>query len=151
MDISTNGFEKRGLLHAVIENDLFGTIHLFNTHLNLLHTSRQKQIFKITNYIQKHIKAHDKIILAGDFNDWPEKLSKVLHQELGLEEAFLKTTQKHALSFPSLGAFLALDRIYFKGLEPKSVEILSGSPWSKLSDHLALSCEFSLNKTPLVK
>jgi len=151
LDISTNGFEKRGLLHAVIENDGFGHIHLFNTHLYLLHASRQKQIFKIINYIQSKTDNKDKIILAGDFNDWPEKLSKILHQELGLEEVFLKLAKKHALSFPSTRAFLALDRIYFKGIEPKSAEVLSGSPWSKLSDHLALSCEFYLNQKALTK
>jgi endonuclease/exonuclease/phosphatase family metal-dependent hydrolase len=42
-------------------------------------------------------------------------------------------------SFPSKRPLLRLDRIYVRGFTVRLAEMHSGRPWSKISDHAALS------------
>lgn len=145
IDLSTNPLEQRGLLHAQIhlpDQNLY--LDLFNTHLNLMHRERKKQAQKISSFIQKELSSSRSFILAGDFNDWNQKLSREFEQGLGTEEAFRVARGAYAKSFPSFLPLLRLDRVYFRGLKVKAAYRLHGKPWSQLSDHLALFTEFLL-------
>ena len=50
-------------------------------------------------------------------------------------------SHRAARAFPSLLPVLRLDRIYVRGFEVASSQVHRGHPWSKLSDHLAVSAD----------
>lgn len=137
IDISNNRFERRGILHAVIETQA-GPSHLLNVHLDLTAGGRKTQCDRIVERIKGSIPERERLILAGDFNDWRGLISNNFETRLGLVEAFLKTKGVHARTFPSIYPMLTLDRIYLRGYQPISAIAHSGSPWSRLSDHLAI-------------
>ena len=60
-------------------------------------------------------------------------------KELNLHEAFEVNTGKLARSFPCALPLLRMDRIYLRGLSVQQVEVHAYRPWSKISDHAALS------------
>jgi endonuclease/exonuclease/phosphatase family metal-dependent hydrolase len=143
LDLSTNRWESRGLLHAILETPVKKTIHVMSLHLDLLERGRQKQVRKVCEYILANTNPDDVVILGGDFNDWSEKASDRLC-EVGLIEAFCTLHGYHAKSFPSFLPVLPLDRVYAKNLKPITAQCLKGPQWKKLSDHLALFTEFEL-------
>jgi endonuclease/exonuclease/phosphatase family metal-dependent hydrolase len=144
LDLSTNRWESRGLLHAQLETPFKKKIHVMSLHLDLLEKGRQKQIQKVCEYINKHTKPNDVVILGGDFNDWAEKASQRLVQEAGMSEAFWQLHGYHAKSFPSFMPLLPLDRVYCRNVKPITAQCLKGPVWKKLSDHLALFTEFEV-------
>lgn len=145
INISTNRFEQRGLLHCQIgfpEQNI--ALDLFNTHLNLLHSSRVRQTEQIINWIENRVDATSPLILAGDFNDWQASLTPYFHSRLGLRESFLETRGQHARTFPSPFPVVPLDRVYYRHLHVRSQQVLDLSPWVDLSDHLPLLVEFEI-------
>lgn len=145
LDISTNRYESRGLLHAEIDLVPLGKrLHLFNTHLNLLKGSRINQIRNVISWIRKQLHSDTSFLLAGDFNDWSENLTELLESDLKAVEVFQRTAGAHARTYPAVWPQLRLDRIYFRGLQPKSAKVLKGPPWTQLSDHLPLLAEFEI-------
>ena len=145
LNISNNSFEKRGLLHCIIEiPKVKKRAHVFNTHIDLLASGRKKQIIKIKNRILSHTNGKDLIILTGDFNDWSDDLSKTLHTGIHLKEAHTVIHGMPAKTFPSFMPFLPLDRIYYRGMEALHCKSLIQRPWTKLSDHIPLLAEFEI-------
>lgn len=143
LNISVNRFEKRGLLHAVISLD-GNEVHLMSIHLNLMEKARKLQIEKINKYISLSTEPRDKIILAGDFNDWRERVTKALAKKNHFKEAFYELNHEHAKTFPSFAPLLALDRIYFKNMTVNSVNVIKNKIVTSLSDHLAVYAEFQI-------
>lgn len=151
LNISTNRFEQRGLLHCSIEipaeipgqNGLI--LNLLNTHLNLMHGARLKQTERIIQWIEQNIDPQSPTLLAGDFNDWQGALSSHFHNRLSLHECFLSSRGGHAKTFPSHLPILSLDRVYSRAVRITSQETLTGAPWSGLSDHLPLIVEFEVD------
>ncbi len=145
LNISTNRFEQRGLLHCKIHipgKNL--ELDLFNTHLNLMHGSRLKQIQMISERMGSLLKAEDPLILAGDFNDWSHKLTATLEKSQKLKECFQEAYGKPARTFPSLLPVAPLDRIYYRHLKVANQKVFDQNPWPNLSDHLPLYAEFDL-------
>jgi endonuclease/exonuclease/phosphatase family metal-dependent hydrolase len=142
LDISTNLFEKRGLLHAKLQVPGKGYVHVMTSHLSLLERSRKQQIALICDYIEQTVPQGEKIIFAGDFNDWRQKTSRHLHLSAALKEAYRSVHGHYARSFPSIFPVLALDRIYFRGFTVTDARRLEGGLFKALSDHLALFAEF---------
>lgn len=142
VDISTNRLERRGLLHGVVEiPHRKKPLHLICVHLGLLETERKTQIQQVCRRIHQMVPAGEPVIVAGDFNDWREKATALLRKDGGLHEAFVELHGSHARTFPSWLPALKLDRIYYRGLKPHAARALSGSPWTRLSDHVALMAE----------
>jgi endonuclease/exonuclease/phosphatase family metal-dependent hydrolase len=145
IDISTNRMEQRGLLHGVIEIPGHKRpVHAICVHLGLLEGERGIQLKRICERIDSHVKPGDPLILAGDFNDWREKLSKPLLEILDVKEAFQTLKKSHARTFPSWMPALRLDRVYFRGLKAKEAKTMKGKPWSTLSDHTPLSVQLEI-------
>ncbi len=155
IDISTNRFERRGLLHGVIDwpgtgdpsARVFGQssgLHVICVHLDLLERARFTQAQRICERIQSAVPTQCPLIIAGDFNDWRQSLSPILESELGVQEVFKLKTGRHARSFPSFWPIFPLDRIYVRGLQLQDVRRLSGDPWHRLSDHNALYSELTI-------
>lgn len=142
-DISTNRFERRGLLHCEIhipEQD--ARVQLFNTHLNLLHNSRRRQLNWILESLEDHPKSP--LILAGDFNDWSGELTAPLTDGTGLKESFHGHQGEHAKTYPSWMPVVGLDRIYYRHLQLIQQRVLDFGHWRRLSDHLPLFVEFEI-------
>jgi endonuclease/exonuclease/phosphatase family metal-dependent hydrolase len=145
LDLSTNRWESRGLLHAVIDGPSKRRLHVMSLHLDLFEKGRQLQVAKVCEYINRETQPEDIIILGGDFNDWTENASEKLKEQAGMEEAFCTLHGYHAKSFPSFFPLLPLDRVYARNLKPVSAQCLSGRTWKRLSDHLALFTEFEID------
>jgi len=86
-DISDHALEKRGLLHCVTrigDRD----VHCFVVHFGLFAGSRQRQLDAMIEWIDEEVPSNAPLIIAGDFNDWREKLSDSLCASLGMVEVF---------------------------------------------------------------
>jgi endonuclease/exonuclease/phosphatase family metal-dependent hydrolase len=140
-DISAYRFERRGLLHSIIQFEgADKPIHCFCVHLALFERGRERQLDEIIGYIEEL--THDgPTIVAGDFNDWRNRISAPM-RAAGFNEVFEVLTGSPAKTFPSMKPLLPMDRIYVRGLKIHSVEILH--EWMKLSDHLGITAELEL-------
>ncbi|MGE0764403.1 MAG: endonuclease/exonuclease/phosphatase family protein [Bdellovibrionales bacterium] len=145
IDISTNPFEQRGLLHALIEVPGHRLhVDLICLHLNLLGPGRTRQLKSLIQRVRAHIVDIGPLLIAGDFNDWSGAVSKRLQKELVVHEAALSLHGQHHRTFPAWLPLLPLDRIYFRGLELLKVEVLEHKLRHLLSDHQAIVAEFKL-------
>lgn len=140
LDVSIHGKEERGLLHAQLAIPGDQALHAICVHLGLREKHRQQQLELLCQLITS-LPEHDPVIVAGDFNDWRCQADSVL-QDCQLHEAF--ADQGPARSFPARWPLLCLDRIYLRHAKPNKPEVLSGRPWSHLSDHLPLAVEVHL-------
>ena len=80
-------------------------------------------------------------IVAGDFNDWRNRVSAPM-QAAGFNEVFEVLTGSPAKTFPSVKPMLPMDRIYVRGLKIHSAKVLY--EWLKLSDHLGITAELEI-------
>jgi endonuclease/exonuclease/phosphatase family metal-dependent hydrolase len=82
--------------------------------------------------------------VAGDFNDWNERLDIPMRAH-GLRRALAPhSVRSRAATFPSRLPVFALDRVYTRGLRCVSVQVPRGTAWARMSDHLPLLVELSL-------
>ena len=148
-DVTHLRFERRGLLHSVIDvPELPGAIHCVCVHLSLFARSRRRQMAALAAYLEDIATPDAPLIIAGDFNDWRDEANELLAQRLGLIEAFGGSGGSPASpgrSFPAKLPVFRLDRIYVRGLSIKHAEVHSGVPWSKISDHAALSAHLQFD------
>lgn len=142
-DLTLHNLEKRGLLFSSVQIENT-QVHLYCTHLNLFQHHRQKQLEIICDFIFKNTPIETPVILAGDFNDWSKKATQILDQKLAMKEAHYRVHHKYAKTFPAKLPVTSLDRVYTRGLKIIKAEVLSGTPWNKLSDHLPLVIECEL-------
>lgn len=139
-DISAHRFESRGLLHCEIEMPGWnGPLHAVCVHMGLTARGRGKQLVALKNRIKALVPADAPLVVAGDFNDWRGEASRFLMETLGLHEVFELTHGRAARSYPAGIPLFSLDRIYVRGFRVRSARVHRGHPWSKISDHAALS------------
>ena len=135
-DVSDHRFEQRGLLHVPVTWN--GTkVHAVVAHLGLMHASRVRQVERLADFIAAHVPAGEVLVVAGDFNDWGEKLDAPM-RECGLERA---SPAGRLNTFPSRVPVFSLDRIYTRGLRCVSSTVPRGAAWARMSDHLPLVAE----------
>lgn len=139
-DISAHVFERRGLLHCEIElPGIARPLHCVCVHLALNERGRRHQIGALIQRMHRLVPDGAPAIVAGDFNDWRNMAGNRLADALDLREAFRDQRGKPARSYPSTFPVLRLDRIYVRGFEIQHAEVHHGFPWSRISDHAALS------------
>jgi endonuclease/exonuclease/phosphatase family metal-dependent hydrolase len=139
-DISAHRFEQRGLLHCAIQVPGWREpLHCVCVHFGLFARGRRKQLAALRDRIKREVQPHAPLVIAGDFNDWRGEACDVLTRELHLTEAFGATHGMPAKSFPAALPLFRLDRIYVRGLQVKNAQVYAGRPWSKISDHAALT------------
>jgi endonuclease/exonuclease/phosphatase family metal-dependent hydrolase len=144
VDITVISYAKRGFIYSQLKpsSDPTLVLHAICVHMGLVDYERRRQAKAICDYLDERVPPGAPIIVAGDFNDWFQKLSPYFKERLGLDEAFLSFYGSHARTFPSWLPMSRLDRIYFKNLKLQSCERLIGEPWNRLSDHLPLVADF---------
>lgn len=84
-DVSDHRFEQRGLLHVPVQWN-GGTVHAVVVHFGLVHSSRVRQVQRLARFIEAEVPRHEMLVVAGDFNDWGERLDGPM-AELGLHRA----------------------------------------------------------------
>jgi endonuclease/exonuclease/phosphatase family metal-dependent hydrolase len=139
-DVSDHRFEQRGLLHVpVVWNG--STVHAVVVHFGLAHRSRVRQVERLAEYIDRTVPRDAMLVVAGDFNDWGERLDEPMHA-LGLHRAQAPGGgQGRAATFPSIAPVFALDRFYLRGLACRTTLVPRGLSWARMSDHLPLVAE----------
>jgi endonuclease/exonuclease/phosphatase family metal-dependent hydrolase len=139
-DVSDHRFEQRGLLHVPVRwNGL--EVHAVVVHFGLVHASRVRQVQRLAAFIEREVPRDALLVVAGDFNDWGEKLDGPM-ADLGLARGAAPGTQARACrTFPSLAPVFALDRFYLRGLACRSTMVPRGLTWARMSDHLPLVAE----------
>ena len=86
-DISDHKLEQRGLLHALVEvNDV--PVHCLVVHLGLFAGGRSRQVAALVERIKRLVPEDEPMLIAGDFNDWNNRLAPLFVQQLGLYEVF---------------------------------------------------------------
>ncbi|MFH1227603.1 MAG: endonuclease/exonuclease/phosphatase family protein [Planctomycetota bacterium] len=167
MDVSTNIFEKRGILYGRLEipnhtpavceitagysrlqlhrqPNYKSYLHCICVHFGLFHRSRKKQFGKLREYVQRVVPDNEPLIVAGDFNEWRKNKKDELETHLGMKDAGLEFCGKKLRTFPSLMPVLPLDRIYLRGLKVLKAQILHKGIWNNLSDHAGFSAEVEI-------
>lgn len=136
VDVSNHRFERRGILHAQVQVPSRANvlIHLFCVHFDLTEWGRSRQLMRLLSLIQSKTQAADLVVVAGDFNDWRQRASKILEKEAGFFEAHKSLHLDYAKTFPSWWPMAAMDRIYVRNLQVTECQILE----TKISDHLSL-------------
>lgn len=86
-DVSDHRMEQRGLLHAVVEIDE-QQVHCIVVHLGLFAGGRTRQTMALVQRIKELVPDHAPLIIAGDFNDWSNKLAPLFVEQLSLYEVF---------------------------------------------------------------
>lgn len=151
-DISDHAYESRGILHCVIQID-GADVHCYVVHLGLFAGGRRRQAAALIEAVRASAPPGSPVIIAGDFNDWGDKLSEFLRIRLSVTEVFeqqvtargvisylrrlggMSTRVQPARTFPAAMPLLRLDRIYLRGFEVESAQVLHGGLWTGLSDH----------------
>ncbi|WP_151448072.1 endonuclease/exonuclease/phosphatase family protein [Lacisediminimonas profundi] len=154
-DVSDHAYEARGILHCVTRAENTD-IHCFVVHLGLFAGSRKRQTEALVEAVANSAPAGAPVIIAGDFNDWENRLSQTLFDQLqvcevsdaGLSSRGFGTYLRRlagrgpkiqpARTFPAAMPMLQLDRIYVRGFEIESAKVLHGVRWARLSDHAPL-------------
>lgn len=143
LDISDHRFEQRGLLHAVTDLG-FGDVHLLCAHFGLFARSRQRQAEALIERVRAVVPKEAPLVVAGDFNDWNNRLDRVICQALGAVEVADKAADARPVrTFPSHLPWLRLDRIYVRGFEVERAHALTGREWAQRSDHVPLLAELA--------
>ena len=148
-DVTHMRFERRGLLHSVIQvPELPKPLHCVCVHLSLFARSRRRQLDALSLYLESITDPDSPLLIAGDFNDWRNEADTLLARRLGLIEAIGCNGDNGGTpgrSFPAKLPVLRLDRIYLRGFSVDCSEVHFGLPWSKISDHAALSATLNWN------
>lgn len=141
-DVSDHRFEQRGLLHVpVLWQGV--EVHAVVAHLGLIHSSRVRQIERLAAFIEAEVPPGAPLLVAGDFNDWGEKLDGPM-TTVGLKRA-RAGAERAQRTFPSAVPLFALDRVYTRGLACLSATVPRSSGWARMSDHLPLLVELQLD------
>jgi endonuclease/exonuclease/phosphatase family metal-dependent hydrolase len=141
-DASHPGHEARGFLHCVL--DVPGAmLHAICVHLGLFERERRHQIDLLCHLIEHEIPADVPLVVAGDFNDWRERVHARLQQRAGLKDVFVGATGQAARTFPARWPLLPLDRIYVRNVRVSEPLVLGVRPWSHLSDHAPLAARLA--------
>jgi endonuclease/exonuclease/phosphatase family metal-dependent hydrolase len=141
-DVSDHRFERRGLLHSVVTIPGWRrNLHCVCVHLSLHERGRRRQLDAIAERLEQLAAKDLPIVVAGDFNDWRQRATRVLEGSLGMTEVSVAASGRHLRTYPSALPLLKLDRIYVRGFQVVRSQVHRGAPWSLLSDHLAVSAE----------
>jgi endonuclease/exonuclease/phosphatase family metal-dependent hydrolase len=160
-DISDHAYEKRGILHCILQTPTL-PVHCYVVHLGLFAGSRRRQNAALIEAVSRTAAPDEPVIIAGDFNDWGNQLGPALRDELNVCEVFDEQAQRPSVgsmlrklsgrakviqparTFPAALPMLRLDRIYVRGFTVESEQVFHGPTWARLSDHSPLVASLTL-------
>jgi endonuclease/exonuclease/phosphatase family metal-dependent hydrolase len=123
-----------------------GQLHVVNWHLGLAEQERRWQAKHLLDHHLFVESAHLPTIVAGDFNDWRNKLSPVVFANYGFHQVTMPAVRFR--SFPAYLALGSLDKAFYRGQIFITHAFVVRTPLAKrASDHLPLVIDFHLNAT----
>jgi endonuclease/exonuclease/phosphatase family metal-dependent hydrolase len=163
LDVSDHRFESRGLLHCEIQVGE-RIVHCLCAHFGLFEDSRRRQADALIARIRNTVPDDAPLIIAGDFNDWRNRLGAQLAEGLGVTEAFemyagadrtlpvdgaglragvrdllvmrrRRAAPAPARTYPAVFPMFRLDRVYLRGFAVREAVVMAGEGWRRLSDH----------------
>ncbi len=164
-DVSDHAFESRGILHCVLTLEQ-QPVHCYGIHLGLFAGSRRRQTEALIEAVESTAPPGEPVLIAGDFNDWTNALSDTLRERLNVVEVFDERLPAQrfgdylrrlsgrgprkapARTFPAAMPVLQLDRVYVRGFDVLSANVLHGARWGRLSDHAPIVAELHLATGP---
>ncbi len=143
-DVSDHRFEQRGLLHVPVQWN-GNKLNTIVAHFGLMHSSRVRQVRRLAEFIEAKVPRDELLVVAGDFNDWGEKLDALM-KVVGLRRATVKGDAPARINtFPSRIPMFSMDRVYVRGLHCVSASVPRGAVWTRMSDHLPLVAELEID------
>jgi endonuclease/exonuclease/phosphatase family metal-dependent hydrolase len=141
IDVTESLFEKRGILHTLLESEA-GPVDVLNVHFSLTGRQRRRQWSRLLDELPDDPGLP--VLACGDFNDWSGALDRRAAATGVLTNALWHLPRHRRSTFPARRPLFAMDRIYFRGFRLLSVRVLEGTPWNLLSDHLPVEAELEL-------
>lgn len=138
--------QARAMLHARLQLSEQLELSVICTHFGLSRRERELQAKQLCDYVEGTIPKQRPLVIGGDFNDWRAELSPYFERRLGLREAFLASSGRHARSFPAIWPLLCLDRVYTRHLEITQARVVKEAGWHGSSDHLPLAVELAFRE-----
>lgn len=142
VNISESLFERRGMLCTWFETG-DGPLLVLNVHFSLTGRQRRRQWYMLLQALPGDLSVP--VLAAGDFNDWSGSLDRRVQRAGILRNALWDVPRYERPTYPAGRPVFALDRFYYRGLRLASVQVLTGLPWSRLSDHLPVEAVFERN------
>lgn len=138
--LNSSSKEQRGLLWTkLLTNDNQG-LDIFCVHLSNNYKDNLNELNDCIEIIKKH--NSKRFILAGDFNDWKNRHTNILKEQLDIQEIGINHYGKHIKTFPAVLPILSLDRIYFNGVNsidvPRSLNRIGPSDHRSILGHFTL-------------
>ena len=120
-----------------------GPLHLVNWHLGLAEKERRWQSAHLLEHHLFRESAHLPTIIAGDSNDWRNKLDSVVFATRGFHQVTAPPSRFR--SFPAYLAIGSLDKVYYRGNILIRHAFVVRTPLAKrASDHLPLVVDFHI-------
>jgi endonuclease/exonuclease/phosphatase family metal-dependent hydrolase len=121
-----------------------GELHVVNWHLGLAEQERRWQAKHLLGHHLFTESAHLPTIVAGDFNDWRNKLSPIVFADYGFHQVTVPAVRFR--SFPAYLALGSLDKAFCRGQILVKHAFVVRTPLAKrASDHLPLVIDFHLD------
>lgn len=114
-DISDHALEKRGVLHCTVQWQK-QQVHCFVVHLGLFARSRERQLDALIEWISREVDPGAPLIIAGDFNDWRNRLSERLCRDIGVIEVF--DSMRPSADTLQRAAYFVRDQLSLDGVPP---------------------------------
>jgi endonuclease/exonuclease/phosphatase family metal-dependent hydrolase len=144
-------FKKRrsGLVTRIEGGDGWDWV-VANVHLGLLHLERRRQVRSLLDHLLSEATPKDAVVIAGDWNDWGNRLHRQVVAEEGFHIARLPDHREAGLkTFPSRAPVAALDKILYRDpLSVRHVLCPLDARTRCASDHLPLVAELHVHGRP---
>lgn len=144
ISLRVNRKKPRGAQLVTVETPE-GGLHLVNWHLGLAEKERRWQV---THVLEHHLfreAAHLPTIIAGDYNDWRNRLAGFALEGFGFEQ--ITAPPSRFRSFPAYLAVGALDKVFSRGDIHIVRALVVRTPLAKrASDHLPLVVDFHITR-----
>jgi len=141
--------KSRGCQYTTIKINANTKLDVFNLHLGLSATERQKQAgLVLRSHEINQLYKNQPCIVAGDFNDWRSLLRALFIEGFNFRCATDNTKlwgESAIKTFPSFAPRGGLDRVYYKG----KIKLINDESYNKnktlvASDHLPIVVEFEI-------
>ncbi len=138
-DVSDHAYEQRGILHTVIRAPA-ADVHCFVIHLGLFAVSRRRQVQALIKEIHTSLPPDARHAGIGSM---PMRVAAMAGIGPGARPKI-----KTGRTFPAGLPWLRLDRMYVRGFKVEAAQVMSGAPWSKLSDHVPIVATLEYSPQP---
>jgi endonuclease/exonuclease/phosphatase family metal-dependent hydrolase len=120
-----------------------GPLHLVHVHFGLSGRERRWQAAQLLEHSEFQAAAHLPTMIAGDFNDWRNTLSKRRFIPEGFRQATAPTRRYR--TFPAFLPLASIDKIFYRGaLVGVETRVARGRLVRRASDHRPVVCDFRL-------